>query len=165
MPHLLSFKPYLFYAYYNWFISSGITPHLMVNTSVKGVEVPMDYVHDHRIVLSIAESAVKDFCAGPNSLTFKATFAGHSETIIIPYDAMEQLIAKETNMAIPLGAALAALDISDSQQTDDENEDDEDSGVEFVSDETVEKPDDNNEEEGISSGFEFVDDDHDDSKK
>ncbi len=164
MPHLLSFKPYLFYAYYNWFVSSGITPHLMVNTSIKGVEVPMDYVHDHHIVLSIAESAVKDFCAGPTCLTFKATFAGHSETIIIPYNAMEQLIAKETNMAIPLGAALTALDISESQQDDEKKAlEDENSGVEFVSDDSTEKGDDNNDGEVISSGFEFVDDD--DEKK
>ena len=140
MPHLLSFKPYLFYAYYNWFVSSGITPHLMVNTSIKGVEVPMDYVHDHHIVLSIAESAVKDFCAGPTCLTFKA------------------------NMAIPLGAALTALDISESQQDDEKKAlEDENSGVEFVSDDSTEKGDDNNDGEVISSGFEFVDDD--DEKK
>ena len=166
MARFIKFHPYLFNAYYNWFVDSGVTPHLLVNTTVPGVRVPMDYVlADKTIVLSIGVGAIKDFISDEQGISFKTTFGGHLEQIEVPYKAMEQLIAKEEHLGIPLAAAMQALDIS--LMTGDSDED-EDSVMEFVTEdnnsESQSKADDHEDNnEGNDAGFEFVLDD--DEKK
>ncbi len=166
MTRLIKFHPYLFNAYYSWFIDSGVTPHLLVNATVPGVQVPMDYVlADKTIVLSIGAGAVKDFISDENGISFKTTFGGHLEDIVVPYQAMEQLIAKEEHIGIPLAAAMNALDISLGECREEDEAEDDNSVMEFVSD------DDNGSTEGkeredtnsTDAGFEFVLDD--DEKK
>lgn len=161
MTRLIKFHPYLFNAYYSWFIDSGVTPHLLVNTTVPGVQVPMDYVlADKTIVLSIGAGAVKDFISDEKGISFKTTFGGHLEDIVVPYQAMEQLIAKEEHLGIPLAAAMNALDISLGECTDgDRGESEDDSSVmEFVTDDDNSSTEVKDKEDPSSTdaGFEFV---------
>ncbi len=165
MTRLIKFHPYLFNAYYSWFIDSGVTPHLLVNTNVPGVQVPMDYVlADKTIVLSIGAGAVKDFISDEKGISFKTTFGGHLEDIVVPYQAMEQLIAKEEHIGIPLAAAMNALDISLGACKDDDPDEEESSVMEFVTDDDN-SPENKDKEDSNSTdaGFEFVIDD--DEKK
>ena len=55
-----SFKPYLFTAYYNWIVDNDVTPHLLIDVTVKGVQVPMQYAQNNSMVLSIAPAAIAD---------------------------------------------------------------------------------------------------------
>lgn len=162
MAKLLSFKPYLFNAYYNWFLDSEITPHLSVNCAVKGVNVPEEYIRNDHIVLSISPTAVADFHAGKRAIYFKAMFSGESRDVVVPYDAMEDLIAVQANMGLPIGQALRALDMGNA--ADDELDDEE--LPSFVDDEGVDAAevpdldsDDIPDDEDDGAGFEFVSDD------
>src|SRR5574344_2015673 len=92
---LSSTKPFMFNAYYERVIKNEITPHLLVDASVKGVKVPLAFVKDDCIILSL-----------------KARFKGVSEDIYIPYKAMEELMAIETNCSRPIGKALEQLELS-----------------------------------------------------
>lgn len=160
MPQLLSFKPYLFNAYYNWFLDSEITPHLSVNCTVKGVSVPEEYVRNNHIVLSISPTAVADFHAGKKAIYFKAMFQGQSRDIVVPYEAMEDLIAVQANMGLPIGQALRALDMGNAADDDLDEEElpsfvDDDEDMEAA----PESADEESTDTGESAGFEFVDDD------
>ncbi len=169
MSRIVSFKPYLFNAYYEWFIGCGFTPYLQVNAGAEGVKVPEQYVRDNRITLSIDPSAVADLHTGAKAIFFKAMFSGKSEDIVVPYAAMTALIAKEYDFGIPLGQALEAFDMSEgvakqlSEELDDEDDLDED-GPDFSEEDDSQDDDgatviDDEESEGDSAGFEFVKDD------
>lgn len=172
MSRIVSFKPYLFNAYYEWFIGCGFTPYLQVNAGHEGVKVPREYVRDNRITLSIDPSAVADLHTGSKAIFFKAMFSGKSEDIVVPYAAMTALIAKEYDFGIPLGQALEAFDMSEgvAKQLSEELEDDDDEagdGPDFseedgpVDADGGDEVEDDEEPEGDSAGFEFVKDDDD----
>jgi stringent starvation protein B len=169
MSRIVSFKPYLFNAYYEWFIGCGFTPYLQVNAGADGVQVPKEYVRDSRITLSIDPSAVADLHTGSKAIFFKAMFRGKSEDIVVPYSAMTALIAKEYDFGIPLGQALDAFDMSEgvARQLSEELDDSDDGSEvpEFSEEEPEEGDDDEVEEdeepEGDGAGFEFVKDEDD----
>ncbi|MGN0908188.1 MAG: ClpXP protease specificity-enhancing factor SspB [Succinivibrio sp.] len=170
MSRIVSFKPYLFNAYYEWFIGCGFTPYLQVNAAADGVKVPSEYVRDDRITLSIDPSAVADLHTGSKAIFFKAMFSGKSEDIVVPYAAMTALFAKEYDFGIPLGQALEAFDMSEgvakqlSEELDDDDENGEE-GPDFSEEDDSGEDDasgeleDDEEPEGDSAGFEFVKDD------
>lgn len=112
MERLKSLKPYLFTAYYDWLIDNKITPHLLVDAKMPGVRVPVEYVKDGRIILSLLPSAIADYQCLSKGISFKARFKGKSEDIYIPFHAMEQLIALESGSALPIGSALEQLDLA-----------------------------------------------------
>ncbi|MFO7326591.1 MAG: ClpXP protease specificity-enhancing factor SspB, partial [Pseudomonadota bacterium] len=53
MPEL-SRRPYLLRAMLDWIVDCGWTPHLIVDATVEGVEVPRQFVKEGRIVLNIS---------------------------------------------------------------------------------------------------------------
>ena len=112
MERLKCLKPHLFTAYYDWLIHNKITPHLLVDAKMPGVRVPVEYVNDGRIILSLLPSAIADYQCLSKGISFKARFKGKSEDIYIPFHAMEQLIALESGSALPIGSALEQLDLA-----------------------------------------------------
>lgn len=112
MQRLSSLKPFLFNAYYSWLLDNDITPHLLIDATIPKVKVPMDYVKNGNIILSLSPTAIGDFQTLPRGISFKARFKGVAEDIFVPYIAMEQLIALETGSALPIGKALEQLDLS-----------------------------------------------------
>lgn len=112
---LTSLKPFMFTAYYDWFIENEITPHLMVDANIPGVKVPAEYVKDGCIILSISPSAIADYQCLKSGISFKARFKGQTEDIYIPYIAMSQLVALESGAALPIGRALEQLELGDDE--------------------------------------------------
>ncbi|SFS71178.1 stringent starvation protein B [Succinivibrio dextrinosolvens] len=112
MHRLSSLKPFLFNAYYSWLLDNDITPHLLIDATIPKVKVPMDYVKNGNIILSLSPTAIGEFQTLPRGISFKARFKGVAEDIFVPYIAMEQLIALETGSALPIGKALEQLDLS-----------------------------------------------------
>lgn len=109
---LTSLKKYLFTAYYDWLLDNELTPHLLVDATVKGVIVPQDYVKEGQIILSLLPSAIADYDCRHNGIYFKARFKGVSQELFVPFNAMEQLISLETGTAFPIGSALEQLDLA-----------------------------------------------------
>ncbi len=44
--------------FYEWLLDNQLTPHLVVDVTMPGVRVPMEYARDGQIVLNIAPRAV-----------------------------------------------------------------------------------------------------------
>jgi stringent starvation protein B len=96
-------RPYLLRALYEWIADNGMTPHVLVNAALPGVRVPMHAVKEGRIVLNIAERAVAKLELGNDALRFTARFAGVSQSVNVPLEAVIAIYARETGqgMALP----------------------------------------------------------------
>lgn len=96
-------RPYLLRALYEWIADNGMTPHVLVNAGMTGVRVPMHAIKDGRIVLNIAERAVAKLELGNDVLRFTARFAGVSQVVSVPLEAVIAIYARETGqgMALP----------------------------------------------------------------
>ena len=96
-------RPYLLRALYEWIADNGMTPHVLVDARMPGVRVPTHAVKDGRIVLNIAERAVAKLELGNEALRFSARFAGVSQAVMVPLEAIIAVYARETGqgMAMP----------------------------------------------------------------
>ncbi len=99
-PVMSSNRPYLVRALYQWISDNGLTPHLLVDATVAGVQVPASAVQDGRIVLNIAARAVSQFDVGNDSIHFLARFGGVSQSVHVPMPAVLAIYARENNQGM-----------------------------------------------------------------
>ena len=97
---MTSSRPYLVRAIFQWISDNGMTPHLLVDVSVEGVQVPAEHVQNGKIILNIAPMAVSGLVLGDDEVTFSARFSGSSRSIIIPVDAVLAIYAKENGQGM-----------------------------------------------------------------
>jgi stringent starvation protein B len=90
-------KPYLIRAIHEWLLDNSCTPYVLVNTTFEGVQVPLDYVKDNRIVLNIAPDAVRELNLSADWISFSARFAGKPMDIFIPVASVQAIYGKENN--------------------------------------------------------------------
>jgi stringent starvation protein B len=90
-------KPYLIRAIYEWLLDNQMTPHLLVNTSFDGVQVPREFINDNQIVLNISDGAVQNFHADNDWISFSARFSGKPMELFIPIIAVQSIYGKENN--------------------------------------------------------------------
>lgn len=88
-------KPYLIRSIYEWITDNSLTPHLLVNAEYPGVNLPMDFVEDGRIVLNIRAEAVQSLALGNDEIEFNARFSGKPMRINAPIQAVLAIYAKE----------------------------------------------------------------------
>ena len=88
-------KPYLVRALYDWIVDNGFTPYLLVDVIYEGVEVPQSYISDDRIVLNTHPDAIQNWFIDNDAISFSARFAGRSENIYVPINAILAAYAKE----------------------------------------------------------------------
>ncbi|MEE4109226.1 MAG: ClpXP protease specificity-enhancing factor SspB, partial [Halieaceae bacterium] len=65
-----SSRPYLLRALYEWIVDNGCTPHIIVDATLPGVDVPEQYVKDGQIVLNLSPSAVIELQLGDDNVSF-----------------------------------------------------------------------------------------------
>jgi stringent starvation protein B len=103
-------RPYLLRALYEWIGDNDMTPHVLVDATHAGVQVPKAAVKDGRVVLNIAARAVAGLDMGNRELRFKARFGGVSHSVVVPMPAILAIYAQETGQGMMLpedGGALA----------------------------------------------------------
>jgi stringent starvation protein B len=93
---MTSSRPYLIRALNEWINDNGLTPYILVDTSIGGVQVPQQHVHDGKIVLNIASRAVQDLDLGNEEIYFSARFSGVSMIVRVPIDAVMSIYAMES---------------------------------------------------------------------
>lgn len=78
------------------------TPHIHVdiNASERSLDVPLEYIHDGMIVFNVSPGSVMDYHLDKEQgvLYFKARFAVQSRQIVIPCEAIVQVVSKETSI-------------------------------------------------------------------
>jgi stringent starvation protein B len=98
--NLTATRPYLVRAMHEWMSDNNLTPFLLVDAFVEGVEVPQAYVKNGRIVLNIASSAVRDLQLHLEFVAFTAKFSGIVYEIYVPIQAILAVYAQENNRGI-----------------------------------------------------------------
>jgi len=93
-------KPYLIRAIYEWLVDNGHTPHLLVNATVDGVEVPREFINNGKIVLNVDPSAVRNYHADNEWISFSARFSGKAMELFIPILAVQSIYSKENNQGM-----------------------------------------------------------------
>ena len=101
-PRMTSHRPYLLRALYAWIADNGMTPHLLVDASRPGVQVPVSAVKDGKIVLNVAERAVVGLDMGNDAIAFTARFGGVSHPVRVPIGAVLAIYARETGQGMGL---------------------------------------------------------------
>ena len=88
-------RPYLIRAFYEWIADNNCTPYIAVDTNYPGVEVPMEYVENGRIILNISMNAVRGLKLDNVHIGFNAQFGGRGRDIYVPVQAVIAVYAKE----------------------------------------------------------------------
>ena len=88
-------RPYLLRAFYEWLLDNQLTPHLVVDVTLPGVQVPMEYARDGQIVLNIAPRAVGNLELANDEVRFNARFGGVPRNVSAPLAAVLAIYARE----------------------------------------------------------------------
>ena len=94
---MTSNRPYLMRAMYEWILDNELTPHVMIDAEMPGVEVPLQYVEDGKIILNVAPRAVQSFLIDNECLGFSARFGGKPYNIYAPINSVRAVYASENN--------------------------------------------------------------------
>ena len=97
---MISNRPYLIRALYEWITDNGLTPHLLVNAEQSAVEVPLQYVQEGRIVLNVSASAVQGLRLGNDLIEFSTRFGGTPYWIRLPPLAVMAVYARENGQGM-----------------------------------------------------------------
>ena len=102
-PRMTSHRPYLLRALNEWIADNGMTPHLLVDATMAGVQVPASAVKEGKVVLNIAERAVVRLMIDNDAVSFTARFGGVSHAVHVPIGAVLAIYSRETGqgMALP----------------------------------------------------------------
>jgi stringent starvation protein B len=100
MESMTSSRPYLIRAIYEWIVDNGLTPYLLVNATLEGVQVPTQYIDDGKIVLNVSPNAVQHLELGNEWVMFGARFGGAPMEVSLPPSAVLAIYAKENGQGM-----------------------------------------------------------------
>lgn len=101
---MTSNKPYLIRAFYDWIVDNQLTPYILVDAAVAGVQVPEEHVRQGRIILNISPAATRGLLLENDRIVFSARFSGQVEQIFVPPHAVLEIYAKENGRGIAFSA-------------------------------------------------------------
>jgi len=97
---MTSNQPYMLRAIHQWILDNDLTPHILVNAQVAGVEVPVQSVQNGQIVLNIAPHAISNIIMDNEAVSFSARFSGVVESLYIPVHAIRAIYASENGQGL-----------------------------------------------------------------
>jgi len=97
---MTSSRPYLVRAMYQWIVDNGMTPHILVDATMDGVQVPEQHIQDGKIVLNIAPMAIQGLTLGDADISFSARFGGQSRSLSVPQLAVLAIYARENGQGM-----------------------------------------------------------------
>lgn len=106
---MLSTKPYLIRAIYDWCSDQGFTPYLAVQVDEQ-TRVPREFVRDGQIVLNVSADATHQMVMGNDEITFQTRFNGTTFPVAVPVDAVAAIYARENGQGMAFEAKAAGTD-------------------------------------------------------
>ncbi len=97
---MTSSRPYLVRALYDWIVDNDLTPYLLVDTAKEGLEAPMEYADNGRLVLNISPRAVRNLDLGQADILFSGRFGGHALDVRVPIQAVLAIYARENGQGM-----------------------------------------------------------------
>jgi stringent starvation protein B len=93
-------RPYLIRAMHEWMGDNTHTPHIVVDTSVDGVSVPVEHIKDGKIILNISDSAAHNLKLTNDAVSFRARFSGVPFDVWVPMQSVLGIYARETGQGM-----------------------------------------------------------------
>jgi stringent starvation protein B len=93
-------RPYLLRAMHEWISDSNQTPHIVVDASLEGVEVPRQYVQGGKIILNVSSNATSMLSLGNDVVRFRARFGAATYDVSVPIVAVLGIYARETGQGM-----------------------------------------------------------------
>ena len=100
-------RPYLLRARHEWISDSDQTPHIVVDASLQGVEVPRQYVQGGKIILNVSNHATSNLSLGNDVVRFRARFGAVTHDVMVPIIAVLGIYARETGQGMIFSEADA----------------------------------------------------------
>jgi len=97
---MTSNRPYLLRGLYEWISDNDLTPHVLVDAGVAGVDVPQHAIQKGKVVLNIAAGATEHLQLDNEAICFKARFSGKPYPITIPMEAVIAIYARENGQGM-----------------------------------------------------------------
>jgi stringent starvation protein B len=97
---LISRRPYLLRAMHEWITDNQQTPHVVVDASLEGVEVPRQFVQNGKIILNVSHSATSGLTMNNETMRFRARFGTATYDVIVPVPAILGIYARETGQGL-----------------------------------------------------------------
>lgn len=104
---LRSRRPYLLRAMHEWISDNEQTPHIVVDASLPGVEVPRQYIQGGKIILNVSLSATSGLTLGNDYVRFRARFGAVTHDVSVPIVAVLGVYARETGQGMIFSEADA----------------------------------------------------------
>lgn len=101
---MISTKPYLVRAIFEWCIDQGFVPYLTVAVDAH-TRVPREHVKDGQITLNIGPEASHQLMMGNEEITFQARFNGAAFPVVVPLNAVAAIFARENGMGMSFEVA------------------------------------------------------------
>jgi stringent starvation protein B len=98
---MTSTRPYLLRAFHEWIVDNDCTPHIIVDATHAGVEVPRQFIKDGQIVLNIHPRSVAAMVINNQAVDFNARFGGVAMHVHVPMAAIRCIYVKENGRAFP----------------------------------------------------------------
>ena len=117
---MISSRPYLIRAIYDWIVDNNLTPYLLVNAEAADVTVPEQYIQDGRIILNISPKAVRGLELTNDWVMFSARFGGVSMEVSVPPQAVLAVYAKENGRGMVFSDEDEAIEDEQSPEPPDD---------------------------------------------
>ena len=103
---MVSTKPYLIRAIYEWCVDQGFTPYLATIVD-EHTRVPPGYAKDGQIVLNVGPEATHQLAMENEFISFQARFGGVQHSLVVPVANVLAIYARENGqgMAFEVGGA------------------------------------------------------------
>ena len=85
---------------HEWMADNSNTPHIVVDASVDGVQVPPEHVKDGKIILNISDSAAHNLKLSNEAVSFRARFGGVPFDVWVPMRSVLGIYARETGQGM-----------------------------------------------------------------
>ncbi len=92
---MTSNRPYLIRAIYEWIVDNHLTPYIVIDANFEGVQVPVEYVEEGKIVLNISPEACRGLHLENDRIVFTAKFSGNAVQVFVPPMSVLALYSKE----------------------------------------------------------------------
>src|SRR5215510_4151339 len=85
---------------HEWITDNQQTPHVVVDASLEGVEVPRQFVQNGKIILNVSHSATSGLTMSNELMRFRARFGSVTHDVIVPVLAILGIYARETGQGM-----------------------------------------------------------------
>ena len=107
---------------HEWMRDNSHTPHIVVDTSVDGVSVPVEHIKDGKIILNVSESAAHNLKLTNDAVSFRARFSGVAFDVWAPMQSILGIYARETGQGMIFSQDAESTDQVEPAQVDSDTE-------------------------------------------